>query len=85
MAFQPYQPRYTYHVDLDERGMFYAHVCNRNDRVLFEIKIDASLPEEEQSNPIEDGWMKHGRDLDGLRGYLVHLGIVTEKAVLVAA
>jgi hypothetical protein len=64
--------------------MFYAHVCNRNDRVLFEIKIDASLPEEEQSNPIEDGWMKHGRD-DGLRGYLVHLGIVTEKAVLVAA
>jgi hypothetical protein len=29
--------------------------------------------------------MKHGRDLDGLRAYLIHLGVVTEKAVLVWA
>lgn len=85
MAFKPYTPTYTFHVDLDERGMFHASVRNRNDRVLFEIKLDEALPEEEQSNPIQDGWMKHNRDLKGLREYLVHLGVVTDKAVLVTA
>jgi hypothetical protein len=85
MDFKPYVPTYTFHVNLDERGMFYADVRNQNGRTLFEIKIDESLPDDEQSNPIEDGWMKHGRDLDGLRAYLIHLGVVTEKAVLVWA
>lgn len=31
------------------------------------------------------GWMKHGRDLEGLCEYLVHMGVVPDKAVLVAA
>ncbi len=58
---------YRYFINLDERGEFYADVRNVRDRSIFEIK---------GFEIFEDGWMRHKHDLDGLKRYLVHLGLM---------
>ena len=58
---------YRYFINLDERGEFYADVRNVRDRSIFEIK---------GFEIFEDGWMRHMHDLDGLKRYLVHLGLM---------
>lgn len=58
---------YRYFINLDERGEFYADVRNIRDRSVFEIK---------GFDIFEDGWMRHKHDLDGLKHYLVHLGLM---------
>lgn len=58
---------FTYHVNLDERGEFYADVRNSQEETVFEIH---------GGQIFEDGFMKHKTDLFGLREYLVSLGIM---------
>lgn len=66
------QTNYTYHIDLDERGEFRADVRNSKGKTVFEINLDDPA----NGNIFEDGWMKHIHDTDGLRAYLVDLGIM---------
>lgn len=58
---------FTYHINLDERGEFYADVRNSVGDTVYEIK---------GGDIFEDGFMKHKNDLDGLKDYLVTLGIM---------
>jgi len=53
---------YTYHINLDERGEFYADIRKNDDETVFEIK---------GSQIFEDGFMKNKKDMVGLKEYLV--------------
>jgi hypothetical protein len=58
---------YFYHIDLDERGYFYADVRKNDENTVFEIK---------GFDIFEDGFMKHKKDMNGLKDYLIHLKIM---------
>jgi hypothetical protein len=65
---QPFKPAvYQYHINLDERGEFYADVRNTSGNTVFEIK---------GFDIFEEGWMDDKRDINGLREYLISLGIM---------
>lgn len=65
---------YRYFINLDERGYFYADVRDPRDRTVFEI---------DGFEIFEEGWMQHLCDLDGLKHYLVHLGLMKHEQILV--
>lgn len=71
-----------YIVDLDERGIYKCHVENAE---TGEIIWEASNEESEDGSfwPVEDGFMKNGRDMDGLSDYLVNMGFLQEEDKLV--
>ena len=72
---------FTYHINLNERGSFYADVRNSSDKTVFEIKAGDELGENETSI-FDDGFMKDMNDMRGLKEYLVSLGIMKENQVL---
>ncbi len=57
-----------YFINLDERGEFYADLRDRGETV-YEIK---------GFDIFEDGFMKHKYDLQGLKEYMVELGIMQD-------
>lgn len=63
---------YGYRINLDERGLFSADVVEDDGHELYEVKSDPDAWDE--IHEVEDGWMRHARDLVGLTAYLVHLG-----------
>ena len=65
-------------VDLDERGIFQAHVADGHQKNLFEF----SSEDEDGLWLIEFGFMTHGRDTDGLLDYLQSMGIVGASATM---
>ena len=67
-----------YYVNLDERGDFYADVRNPDGETIFEIRAE----EDGSIALIEDGFMRHKTDLDGLRSHLVDLGLIGAEAEL---
>jgi hypothetical protein len=72
-------------VDLDERGWFKAHVEDQNDRTIFEFSNEdeeTGWPSEDGLWLVEDGFMRHGRDADGLLDYLQSVGIAKPNATL---
>jgi len=73
---------FEYHIDLDERGSFLADVRDENGKTVFEIKAGNEL-EDGESSIFEDGFMKHPKDIDHLRLYLVSLGIISADDELV--
>ena len=73
---------YTYHINLDERGSFYADVRDPSGTTVFEIKAGNEL-EPDESSIFDDGFMKHKNDIVGLKQYLVHLGIMKEDQKLI--
>jgi len=58
---------FYYHINLDERGEFYADVRKQDGETVFEIK---------GFDIFQDGFMKHKDDLVGLEKYLIELGIM---------
>lgn len=60
-------------VDLDERGVFKAHVDDQNGNTVFELSTEDD--EEGVLWLVEAGYMKHCRDSDGLHEYLLEMGI----------
>lgn len=88
------QTNYTYHIDLNERGYFMAHVENSRGKTVFSVDYpqyscstcglsanDCKCQESDltqDSTLFDDGFMQHSRDIDGLRAYLVDLGIMQE-------
>lgn len=80
--FSPEEPNkaalFGYYINLDERGSFYADVRDEKGKTVFEIKAGNEL-EEDETSIFDDGYMKHKNDLTGLHGYLVELGIITQR------
>ncbi|OGT90142.1 MAG: hypothetical protein A2514_11475 [Gammaproteobacteria bacterium RIFOXYD12_FULL_61_37] len=72
-------------VDLDERGIFKAHVDDAGGKEVFAF----SSEDEETGRPsddglwlVEDGWMRHGKDVCGLLEYMQSMGVVGKNAAL---
>lgn len=74
--------KFTYHINLNERGSFYADVRDPDGKTVYEIKAGDELPEDE-TDIFENGFMDNTKDLVGLRDYLVELGILTDDSELV--
>lgn len=70
---------FTYHIDHDERGEFRADVRNADDKTVHEIHDDEETGEIWE---LEAGYMRHTRDLVGLKSYLVELGIMQPNDTL---
>ncbi len=64
----------AFHINLDERGEFFADVRNAEDETVFEIH---------GFDIFEDGFMRDKEDMAGLLEYLVQLGIAERGATLV--
>lgn len=73
---------YSYSINLDERGSFYADVRNAAGDTVFEVRAGNELGEDE-SSIFEDGYMRDKHDLDGLAGYLRDLGILKSDDTIV--
>lgn len=70
---------YEYYVNLDERGEFYADLRRSDDQVtIWEIHT------EDLAELVQDGYVKHGRDLDGILNYCVEMNIVKPHDVIVS-
>jgi hypothetical protein len=76
---------YTLNVDLDERGMFHAHVEDEDGTVVFELSNENEVLNNQGQVTgreygalwlVEAGYMKHRTDVDGLQGYLIHVGVI---------
>ena len=70
--------KYMYVIDLDERGYFSAHVTDAEteQEIIFEFNNDDS--EDGQLWLVEDGFIKHTKDFNGLFHYLVYMDILSE-------
>lgn len=71
---------FTYHINLDERGCFYADVRNTRGRTIYEIKIEGD--QENDSTIFEDGFMCDKNDVDGLLDYMISLGRMRKGQML---
>jgi len=72
-----YRPLYTYVIDLNERGRFLAHVDNDRERTVFTLSNEDG--QESCGGAlwmIEDGFMRHIHDVEGLEQYLKSIGIM---------
>jgi hypothetical protein len=76
---------FTLVVDLDERGSFKAHVDDVNGKEVFSFSNEGEngWPDEDGLWIVNDGFMKHGRDTDGLLNYLQSIGIAKANDTLV--
>ena len=84
-AFEPDRQELLLVVDLDERGWFKAHVENRNGKTVFQFSNEdeeTGWPSEHGLWLVEDGFMRHGRDTDGLLKYLKSIGVAKPTASL---
>lgn len=64
---------FEYFVNLAERGEFFADVRDPDGNTIYEIN---------GFDLVEDGFMDHSEDLDGLRDYLADMGIVSQAATI---
>ena len=67
--------KYTYYINLDERGEFFADVRDQAEKTIFEIHSNDSG----EIEPIVDGYMRHGSDLKGLADYLSTVGLINKN------
>lgn len=66
-------PVFGYYVNLDRPEGFFADVRNTLGKTVFEMR-DTSV--------IDQGGMRHKRDISGLRNYLVQRGVMTPDQIL---
>jgi pyruvate/2-oxoglutarate/acetoin dehydrogenase E1 component len=82
--------KYEYFVNLDERGMFSADVRDAQGKTVLEISNESNYEDEEgnvvteyrEIDLVEAGYMRHGRDLNGLFYYLCEMGIAKPSDTL---
>lgn len=74
-----YSPEFHYMINMDERGEFRADVRDESGNTVYEIGND----EEGNVPEIEDGFMRHTTDTEGLERHLKQLGIMPKKSHLV--
>ena len=78
---------FTYQIDLDERGVFKAHVDDPDGKTVYSISNEDEDPETGETSDgetpeVRDGFMKHGRDVKGLEQHLKELGVIPKDANL---
>jgi hypothetical protein len=83
---------FAYVIDLDERGYFESHVENWQGKEIFSISNCHVVFDDETGEEIgeeygeiclvEDGFMKHGRDVNGLFFYLVDIKVIPTDSTL---
>jgi len=66
---------YSYNVNLDERGSFYADVRDPKGKTVFNVRGGEEL-EPDESSLVDDGFMKNFRDVQGLQDYLRDVGVI---------
>lgn len=69
-------------VDLDERGSFKAHVETEDGKEIFAFSNEDENGWPEPLWLVENGFMDHARDCDGLLEYLQSLGVVAAGSSL---
>ena len=67
---------YSYYINLDERGEFYADVRDHAENTVFEIK---------GFDLFEDGYMSDKSDMEGLRNMLSDFGVLSKTDNIVPA
>jgi hypothetical protein len=72
--------KYYWFVNLDERGEFNADVRTEDGKTIYEVKSDELDGHIWQ---MEDGYMKHSNDLNGLTSYLKELKIIPLNSKIV--
>lgn len=69
--------QYVYHINLDERGEFYADVRHpSSDETMIEIH---------GFDVFETGYMKHKEDVEGLTEWLQHIHLIREEDEVIMA
>ena len=68
---------FEYYINLNERGLFYADVRDAQGVTVFEIH------EEEMEHLVEDGFMRHYNDVEGLTEHLTNFGIIPEGSEII--
>jgi hypothetical protein len=76
---------YEYHIDLNERGYYNAHVeeaesgkiiCEINNEQTYEDENGDLITEYGEITLVQDGYMKHGEDMTGLENYLIEMEVI---------
>jgi len=75
---------YTYHINLDERGSFFADVRDIDGYTVYEINAGDLLGAGETSI-FEDGFMRDSRDTESLKGYLEDLKVIPLHSQIIHA
>lgn len=65
---------YHYHINLDERGEFFADVRDDKENSVFEVH---------GYDIFNDGFMADNHDIDGLRDHLVSVGVMVDDGILI--
>jgi len=65
---------FEFFINLDERGEFFADVRDPDGKTVHEIR---------GFEVFEDGFMRHKKDLDGLRTQLIDNGVISDDDALV--
>lgn len=81
-SLSPVYFHYAYHVDLDERGVYYAHVEDSEGKTVFNVNNENEDGESGEISLIEDGYMRHAEDMSGLLEYLQNMGILPPYSTL---
>jgi hypothetical protein len=68
---------FLYVVDLDERGLFSAHVEDEAGKIVFSLSNDN---EEGTISLVDDGFMRHAKDMRGLTEYLIEHKVIPSDA-----
>lgn len=80
-SLSPIHYSYTYHIDVDERGVFSAHVDDSQDKSVFSFHYGYG-GDDDTFTIFDMGYMKHGEDVNGLHAYLKELGILPGNSSL---
>lgn len=73
--------KYTYHINLDERGSFYADVRDGDENTIYDVKLGDNSKDYD-FDLIDAGYMTHCRDVKGLSSYLEGMGIIEEGSTI---
>ena len=68
--------KYMYVIDLDERGYFSAHVTDAKTEQKIIFQFNNYDSENGELWLVEDGFIKHTEDVNGLFHYLVDMDIL---------
>lgn len=81
--------KYTYTLDLAERGMFAAHVCNSRGRIVWEVRCETEEDYENMDSfpiPWRDSYQGTAatpEELAEMEKYLKFVGLMAPNATLV--
>lgn len=74
---------YSYHINLDERGLFYADVRDEGNDTVYELK--RGYGEDEDNDLVEMGYMKNDNDISGLEDYLKSIRFIEPDSKIIPA